>query len=107
MFRRAVAVAVTAAGSWLVVPAVAGAVVWGGAGGLVTGHRIGPLRMNLSGPNAVVRWAGRPSSVEYLDSNGGPTKAGLATWAESFYNGATYSNDTGTTYVFWWSPKGW
>lgn len=107
MFRRALVAAAAVGAGILVVPAMAGAMVWGGAGGVVSGHSVGPLKMNLSGPRALMRWAGNPSEVEYLDADGGSTIASLATWVELFYNGASPTRSAGTTYVFWWSAKGW
>jgi hypothetical protein len=107
MFRRAIVATVAGFGCWLCAPALARAVVWGGAGGVVNGHRVGPLWMNRSSPTAVARWAGRPSSVEYVDSQSEPTSPKRASFAQTYYNGAASDNAKGTVYTFWRSSSGW
>ncbi len=107
MLRRAVVAAVVGVVGWLCAPALASAVVWGGAGGVVSLHRVGPLWMNLSSPSAVMRWAGKPSSVNYLGSEGEPSRPARATWAQAYYNGAGPRTYKGTIYTFARSSRGW
>jgi hypothetical protein len=85
--RRAVMVS---AALMFVAPALASANVRGGAGGVVGPDKVGPLRLNHSTRNAVLAYAGKPTSHFYLDKVGSTT-ANLrrAVWEELGYGSST------------------
>jgi hypothetical protein len=85
--RRAVMVS---AALLFVAPALASARVRGGAGGVVGPDKVGPLRLNHSTRNAVLAYAGKPTSDSYLNEMGNkPASLNRAVWEELSYGSTT------------------
>lgn len=98
---KRVAIALTAAVLLALAPQAAQAK---GGSGSVSTYGVGPLRLNVSGPNAARRFAGNPDHVKFFDENGNPSNLRNSVWAEWSYAFPAHG------YVdiwFWWSGTSW
>jgi hypothetical protein len=75
-----------------------------GGSGKVSTYGVGPLRLNVSGPNAARRFAGKPDHVSFENLMGLPSVPAHAAWEDWTYHFPAHG------YVdisFWWSGHAW